>query len=908
MKSRVLLAPSSLAIAAAACFALPGAPAFAQAAGPANDQPAAPSAGADTGAETGPAAASGPAGAPAATAAAGEQTAAAGPGDIIVTARRRAENLLKTPIAISAMTSQDIAARAIVSLTDLATNTPGVNITSASSGRSDRSFQQVALRGFIPTTAVAILVSTFIDGVPVASATAVNSISDPERIEILKGPQAAYFGRNTFAGAINVVNKLPGNDLRGNVSASVGTRDYHDVQGAIEGALIPDVLTFRITGRDFAKNGSYHNGANPGETLGDQSTRTGTALAVFKPTDNFTVKAFGLLSRDRDGPSAQGALFAYELRSNNGVLNIPALSGNSAGTLIAPNSSNCTLSGFPNGLAATETRVNRPYFCGALPSLPAGFPQANTVEDRLLGAVLANPTFRYHGNETTDGYGLYRKFYHTHLNVDWKIGDTGITLSSLSGLNYEHYSELADLDNYDGSSLRNPANPTGANLNLRTTWDFPFVIERATRDWSQEVRATYDNGGPLTATLGGSYLLTKVEPVQLNVQAEIITGTARLATTRSSPQKSRTYAAFGGVTYNVTPELKISAEGRYEIDRIYAYSGGNPAGLVLRAGNAFGLPAQTVPALTAYYYKDYKKFLPRIIAQFDINKDAMVYASYSKGANITIAQFNTNFLNGSPTVQAAAAAIGIVPVIDPEELDNYEVGFKGKLFDGRVRAQLAAYYAVWKNQQNVRSATLIDEPPPGGTGLVTAINGNANTGRSIMKGLEADITAVPIEGLTLTIAGALNDSDIRAFSDPSISRISGFIGNDFRGNQLPNISKYSANLGAQYGTPIPGWDEGAWFIRGDLSYKSKIYVNPSNLYWIKARTQANFRIGVSRGPFSLEGFVTNAFNNKNYTSALDQSILTPNAAANPQLTASYSYILAALPDLRTFGLKASFKF
>ncbi|MEL0210370.1 MAG: TonB-dependent receptor plug domain-containing protein, partial [Novosphingobium sp.] len=77
---------------------------------------------------------------------------AAPTGDIVVTARKREETLLTTPIAIAAMPSEEIGQRGIISLTDLIDATPGINVTGNNSGRNDRSFQQISLRGFTPST------------------------------------------------------------------------------------------------------------------------------------------------------------------------------------------------------------------------------------------------------------------------------------------------------------------------------------------------------------------------------------------------------------------------------------------------------------------------------------------------------------------------------------------------------------------------------------------------------------------------------------------------------------------------------------------------------------------------------------------------------------------------------------
>ena len=168
--------------------------------------------------------------------------------EITVTARKVEERLLDTPIAIAAITGEDLAARHIVNLQDLAQNVPGTNVVNqASNGaRSDRSFQAVVVRGIAPSSSALQTASIFVDGVPVASSSAIQTITSPERVEVLKGPQSAYFGRQTFAGAINVVNKLPTSEFSGQVTALGGTRSNYDATVEMSGPLAGDALGFQI--------------------------------------------------------------------------------------------------------------------------------------------------------------------------------------------------------------------------------------------------------------------------------------------------------------------------------------------------------------------------------------------------------------------------------------------------------------------------------------------------------------------------------------------------------------------------------------------------------------------------------------------------------------------------------------
>ncbi len=830
--------------------------------------------------------------------------------EIVVTARKREESILDAPIAITAITSETLAAKGITSFNQLVESTPGVNISNASAGagRSDRSFQQVTLRGFVPSNANATLTATFIDGVPVASASAVASVTDPARVEILKGPQAAYFGRNTFAGAINVVNKLPGNEFGGAISLMGGSRSNLDFTGSIEGPIADERYGFRLTGKYFTKDGSYKNQATPSQTLGDQETRTISLLLSAKPTESLSAKLYVLRSEDDDGPSAQGYLSAYEVRAVNGAVSVPAQGGSTAGTVLIPNSANCTLNGYSAGRAANEARVVRPFICGGLPGLPAGFsPAQNTLEDSLVAASLANPAQRVVSpSDGADGYGLVRGYDHAHLNVDYQFGDSGFTVSSLTGINEEFYSEVADLDNYDSRLILNAANPGGTNPARRTFWDFAFGVERETRDFSQELRVSYDKGGPFTGVFGVAYLETSVWNNLINISSEMLTNTPRDLLTSAGKSAVETKSAFFGTTYAFTDALKVSFEGRYQQDYVIGLTSSAPMGVAVgpAASTQFGIPAGTYGPLAKLVDETYKEFLPRLIVQYDFNEDLMGYASYSKGVNVGVNTFNTAFLSLSSLGIQNAVDLGLSVKQKPEKLTNYEIGFKGTFLDRRVQLQAAAYYAIWTDQLNNRSRVFQDLPPPQGVGTVQQVSGFANTGETQLQGLELEINARLIDNLDLSFAAAMNDSDIKSFSNPLVSQLSGVIDAGFSGNQLPLTSKYSANVGVQYGKSTTAWEDGSWFARADFSWKDKQYLNAANITWTKARSVVNLRAGATRGALSFDVYVLNALDDENYVAGFQGSVLTPSFS----LTGAESYAIVGLPELRSYGARVAYKF
>lgn len=775
--------------------------------------------------------------------------------DIVVTARKRSEDILRTPVAVSVATSEDIAKKGITSVTDLAVSTPGMNVNNNSSGRADRSFQQIIIRGFTPSTSLSTTTATFIDGAPVSSPTAFSSVTDPARIEILKGPQSAYFGRNTFAGAMNVVNKEPTGEWGGSFSGMLGTRFNYREHLDIEGPIIGEALTFRLTGDRFGKDGSYRN-TFTGDTLGDQKSKSGTALIVAKPFHGLTIKAFALFSEDNDGQPAQGLISARGLNDRNGAT-------------VVPNQSNCVLNG-----------VN-PYICGVAPGLSSRTPSANSVVDANIRQFLANPVGRVVKPEDgPQGYGLARKYHHYHLAADYTIGDTGLTLSSITASNREQYSLLTDLDNYGSTTVPNSVFAVGGP----GYFNYPFLVERKSSDFSQEFRAAYEKG-PLRATIGGSYLNNWST-------AGLGGGTGTLTQASVAGQtRSRTKGVFGALSYKFFDKLTLNAEGRYQIDTLTAYA--QPGGLT--ATTSVFVPQGFYPFGAEILRGQFKNFLPRVIAQYDFDRNTMVYASWAKGVNP--GAFNTSFLTSPPATVRAAAAAGIKVGVRPEKVTNYEVGLKGRLLDGRVRYTLAAYYALWRDQINAVSLSFLDPA----TQTPQLIQGTANTGNVDMKGVEFEATYTLSSLISINTAASINDTYIKTYAFPTVSQLTGVT--NFRGKEMPNTSKYSAALGVQFGSKF-GTKDSSWFARADYAFKSGVWSSAANVVRTPAYHNVNVRLGLAQGPASLDLFVNNALNSKGYTSIADNYLFTPSFAFNSVNSA----IVVGLRELRTFGAVLKYRF
>jgi len=769
-------------------------------------------------------------------------------GTITVTARKRSEDILKVPLTVTAMTAETLAQKGVVSMQDVAASTPGININNNSSGHADRSFQQISLRGFTPATTLATTTSMFIDGVAVSSPSAFTAISEPAQIDIVKGPQSAYYGRNTFAGAINVVNKVPTGEWHGSVSGMTGTRQNWRMKGEIEGPIIGDALTFRASLDRFSKNGSWTN-AYDGSKLGNQQTTTGTLLIVAKPTDNLTIKAFGMMAEDKDGASAQTRLYARNITATNG-------------STIAVGQSNCTVNG-------------NPYFCGTLPSLTNAV-SANTNITPALRAWLLNPSRRtVSPDEGVQSYGLLRRTRHAHLTADYKINDQ-LSLSLLGGYNREVWSTLIDLDGFDSSAITSPSflnSPKGY-------FDFAYLIERKLSDYSGEARVNY-NFGKAHGVVGASYLDAQMYAGQGS-------GLTSYAASNNGPggkSTSRTFGAFFGLTYDFTSQFSASVEGRYQTDKMGAYI--SPYGAQTVTDSTY-VPAGVYAAGSKLAEFTYKKFTPRVIANYQITPRTMVYASWAKGVNPSA--LNTFILSQAANIQQTAKAQGIPIAAQPETVTNYEAGIKGKALDGRLRYTAAAYLAQWRNQVN--SITFII-----GSGLYS---GYANSGAADMYGLEGDAAFKVNDLITVDAAAAYTGTKILAFQNTALTTLTG--STNFYGKEMPNVSKYSANIGVNFGGGLRGVDGGKWFARGDWSFKSGMWSNQANLVKTADLHLFNLRGGVSKGNASLEVFATNVFNNHTYTSISDNWVI--DSSLN---FAKYNAVMVGLPDLRTVGVQFKVK-
>ncbi|WP_269220105.1 TonB-dependent receptor [Brevundimonas vesicularis] len=218
--------------------------------------------------------------------------------DIVVTARRRAESLQDVPVAVTAVSGEQLEARGALDITELARSTPSLTLNAARGSNSTLiSFirgvgQQDPLWGFDPG------VGLYIDDVYVARPqAAVLDIFDVERVEVLRGPQGTLYGRNTIGGAIKyVTSRINADEPEGRLRASYGSYNQRDV---IASAQLPFSDEFKVSAAlaRYLRDG-YGKNLNTGNEHYNKDVTAFRASAEWSPTESLFFRLAGDLVND----------------------------------------------------------------------------------------------------------------------------------------------------------------------------------------------------------------------------------------------------------------------------------------------------------------------------------------------------------------------------------------------------------------------------------------------------------------------------------------------------------------------------------------------------------------------------------------------------------------------------------
>lgn len=719
--------------------------------------------------------------------------------EVVVTARKKEESLLDVPIAISAVTADALQKYNFSDFDDLQYVTPGLTFVESGNGiRNDRASFAYIFRGINvgASGAGSAAATLFIDGAPSLFGR-LSSFANVERVEVLKGPQTAYFGRNTFTGAINVVTRTPGNQRQFRLSGELAQYGSSDVDVSFEGPLVTDKLSFRIAGRQLTKGGQYID-HSLGREIGGKQTKSFAGTLYYTPSERAKLKVFGEYAKFDD---QLAPIFIYSTEFFN---------------------------------CAANGGATRNWICGEIPdtSVAAARTGAPGVFDStFINAVQKFSLFR--SRLKNDG-GLAAINKTLHAIGDYELGN-GMKLNAIAAW---HDSRTQIL--YEGTHDAARANPffpcTRPAGCAHSFGQVAFQIESHPRDFSVEARLSSRQDGRFRWTAGVNYIDAEEIP---GVTAGEITSTPIQSFGSGPYATAKTTSAFGGVYFDLTERLTLNAEFRHQRDKV----GRTPVDLAIGPGKPSQNPALQLEAT-------FTANAPRFTLEYKPSASTMIYASWARG--FRPGTFNPNILTLHPSVVSVLQASGATVDVDEEQLDQYELGLKGSGFGGRLRGSVVAYTGSLRNQQ-ITQNFFFNRPD---INFVSSVNVITNSGKTDIHGIELEGSALPFERLVLDGGFAWNYTKVVNDACATCVRLGGTLSSSI-GKKMQNVPEYTGFLTGTYTWPLQGELEA--YGRTEYFYQGKRYAERQNLAWTGDTNRVNLRTGVRTGAYSIEAYLLNAF-------------------------------------------------
>ena len=246
--------------------------------------------------------------------------------ELVVTARKKEESLQETALSITAFSAESLQEAGATNNYDVALLTPNFNTAAQLGRRLDRP----VIRGqAAPAVGGEPNASYFVDGVFVSGSISTATLGPVERVEILRGPQSATFGRATFAGAVNYITRQPTNDFEGELRAIGGSYDTYQVSGWTSGPIVKDRLSFFASAGYDKYGGQWNNNLQENQApdlslvnissssdssrLGGTETKDITGRLRFTPSDTTAIDLKLSYTDSEDGHYAQYIMEPGEL-------------------------------------------------------------------------------------------------------------------------------------------------------------------------------------------------------------------------------------------------------------------------------------------------------------------------------------------------------------------------------------------------------------------------------------------------------------------------------------------------------------------------------------------------------------------------------------------------------------------
>lgn len=223
---------------------------------------------------------------------------------VTVMARKQAESIQTTPVAITALSADALKDQRVVNIADIQTQTPSLSIAPAS---SDPLSSVVSIRGQVQNDTLLSLqpsVGIYFDGVYYGQTTglALSTLVDVERVEVLKGPQGTLYGKNTTGGALTVYTALPTNEFEGLLRGGYGNHDSREVAGVLNIPIVEDKAAMRLVGSYMGTDGFGYN-VNSDKRLDAADNVVLRGTLKLNPSDNLELIIRGDYSHGKNSGS-----------------------------------------------------------------------------------------------------------------------------------------------------------------------------------------------------------------------------------------------------------------------------------------------------------------------------------------------------------------------------------------------------------------------------------------------------------------------------------------------------------------------------------------------------------------------------------------------------------------------------
>lgn len=816
--------------------------------------------------------------------------------EIVVTARKKEESLQEVPLSIAAFSGEQMQKRGIQSNYDVANFTP--NFSTAQ--RVGRTLDRPTIRGMSnPGSRGEANASYFIDGMFVSGSIATATTSSMERVEVLRGPQSAQFGRATFSGAVNYITRKPTNDWEAEINTRAGTSEDYQASGWVSGPIIQDTLGLLVSASWEHYGGQWRNELQP---VGDEVNENGIPVpapgSAYVPGDpmvSFT-RVFDGQNTEGDTSSLGGEKtfdFLTKLQFTPGeTTNInlkysftrgddehyPSLIFDTLNCFL-PEDGNENEPWFDTSPGAycgefdIEGRVNRKN----LPDIRNGMmPNSQIIGGLPDEAVIAAPAEP----------GLQRDIHRVLGEWEQEIGEWTSTLKT--GYTREDFDAVYDLDLTEA----------------RAVWGlFAFNTQEDRDDWSVEYSIASPVDRPIRGKLGVYYYNYKAEFIQRSVTGPFAVFSVPPGALYGDPRHTETEnkSVFGGISFDLADNWTLDIEARYAEDNKDITSGQLSEELIdADAGNYD--PDFSVYSTPVSDSLSFTNFTPRFTLSWQYNDDINLYGLIAKGNKP--GGFNREYFRSDVpseytlwlmTCEDGDPPPSSLPQLNPcneleksfltyeeEEQWTYEAGIKSQWFDRRITANVSIFFIDWINQGLF---TVIDVPQIG-TGGFTTTTILTNAGATEVYGLELESNFMISDNLFAFLNYGYNYGEFQEGFDPALENVTG--DGNLRGNETPGSPNHSVVFGFEATTQVMA-DTDA-FLRGDFLYESKKWNGASNHGYIGDRKNVNLRTGLQSINWTLSFYVRNLLDDDTPVAVTDfvnfgvnNGAGWPNNGVSPQL-------------------------